>query len=65
MKLVGKGNEFTCAGCGGTYVSNSSEQVAREEASDNGFAEIPDDEMAVICDDCYIAMGFVLKPVLN
>jgi hypothetical protein len=45
--------QFTCEQCGGTFDCGWTDDEAKAEAEANGFGEIPDGDMAVICDDCY------------
>ena len=47
-----KTNEFICAICKKTYEKGQSDAEARKESLDI-FGEIPKEEMAVICDDCF------------
>ena len=51
-------NQYRCAQCGGIFDKGWTDEEARAEQEDNGWLEIPDDFMAVVCDDCYKEMGF-------
>ena len=48
---------FTCAGCGGLFEKEWSDQAAAAESRDTfGIDPNHDPTMAVICDDCYKAV---------
>lgn len=49
------GKEFKCEHCGGTFETTWSEEEADEEMKQM-FGDVPKEEQAVICDDCYKAM---------
>ena len=44
---------YTCANCGKRFESEWSDEEVRKEAEENGFGDLPDDEKAIVCDDCY------------
>lgn len=46
---------FTCAACGGTFPKARSDEEAKAESEEN-FGEIPEEEVSVICGDCYEIM---------
>ena len=52
---VGEG-QFQCDECGGIYDKTWSDDEAQEE-SVALFGALPRDELAVVCDDCFKAMG--------
>ena len=45
-------NDFTCDKCGESFIKGWSSEEARKEF-DNAPYNIPGDEIAVICDDCF------------
>jgi DNA-directed RNA polymerase subunit RPC12/RpoP len=45
-------NEYTCVRCGGTFLTNRSDDEAREEALAL-FPNIEEDEKQVLCEDCW------------
>lgn len=46
---------YTCGNCGGTFEKAWSDDESDAEARQM-FGEIPAEEKAVVCDDCYRAM---------
>jgi len=64
MKKQKRGDYFTCEACGKTYLKSWSDEEAKKEMKDI-WGEIPPEERAIICDDCWkkrtkkeiIAMG--------
>lgn len=49
---------FTCARCGGTFDKGWTDEEAAAEANDLFPAAVNEHPLAVICDDCWKAMGF-------
>lgn len=47
-----KPNEYRCDHCGGVYEKIWSDEEAMAESKEN-FGDIPADDLAIICDDCY------------
>lgn len=49
---------YTCGACGGEFNDNAdwSESQLRLEQAENGWADLPDEEMMRVCDDCYKKM---------
>ena len=47
-----KDNEYKCAICGGEYTKGWSDEEAEKESNDI-WGKIPEEEKAVICDDCF------------
>ncbi len=47
-----KNKTFKCEECGRTFPKENDDE-ALKEIEDNGWSNIPMDEMAVVCDDCY------------
>lgn len=47
--------EYTCEGCGGTFTPAPgwSEEDAAKEAEQLFGAPVPEDDRAILCDDCY------------
>jgi hypothetical protein len=45
-------DDFTCALCGETFARGWSEEEAAEE-SRLLFGDLPPDDLAVVCDDCF------------
>jgi len=45
--------KFTCEACGKTFPTGWTDAEARAEAKANGWGDIAQDDMAIICDDCY------------
>lgn len=53
--MTGKGDEYTCEHCKGTFLKSRSDEEARAETVANGF---PLDDLVIVCDDCYrLVMG--------
>ena len=54
------GASYTCVQCHGTYQREDdwTDEDAEAEARANGF-DVDNDEMVVICDDCYRGMGLL------
>lgn len=53
---------FTCEGCGRVIETEHPEEEAWAEAAQNGFSNVPREEMASVCDDCYeeaMRAGFI------
>jgi len=48
-----KGNEFNCGQCGDTFIKTVSDEQAQAERRMNGWGDVPDDDLVLICDDCY------------
>ena len=44
-------NEYICENCNGVFEKRRTDEEAMNECIENGFD--PEDELAVICDDCY------------
>jgi hypothetical protein len=49
------GNTFTCANCGGTFEKGRTDEEAMTE-SKSLFGDISDNEIEVVCDDCFEKM---------
>jgi Zn finger protein HypA/HybF involved in hydrogenase expression len=49
-----KPNEFQCAKCGGIFEKDWSDEEAKAEMV-NLWGDLPEEEQAVICDDCHKA----------
>jgi hypothetical protein len=47
-----KDNEYQCDACNGIFEKGWTDEEADQECRKN-FGEIPENEKAVICDDCY------------
>ena len=47
-----KSNEYQCAICGNIYKKGRSDEEAEKEVKEI-WGEIPQNERAVICDDCF------------
>lgn len=47
--------KYKCANCGGEFekVENWTEEEAQKERAQNGWGDMPDKEMVIVCDDCY------------
>ena len=45
--------KIKCYGCGVEFEPANSEEEAWEEVEENGWGDIPKDQMCVVCDDCY------------
>lgn len=45
--------QYRCAECGEVFEFGWTEEEARAEQEANGWGDIPDDFMGVVCDDCY------------
>jgi rubredoxin len=52
---------YTCAYCHNVYECGVTEEVAKKEAAEV-FGDIPDDEMEIVCDDCYKEMIAIIPP---
>lgn len=50
---IEKGNLFTCELCRRTFEANWSEDEAEAE-SESFFGKRPPEDLAVICDDCWL-----------
>jgi hypothetical protein len=48
-----KDNEYQCAECGGVFERGWTEEQARAEQAANGFADLPPEDTACVCEDCY------------
>jgi uncharacterized protein with PIN domain len=46
-------NEYRCAECEGVFEKGWSEEEAKAEAAKNRFDAFPQEEMVIVCDDCY------------
>ena len=46
-------NQFKCAMCGGVFIKGWTDKEAMKEREDNGWGKIPDEEMYLVCDDCF------------
>ena len=58
------GDTYTCAECNGEFEAGWSEEEARAEQVENGFGEMPDSAMVVVCDDCYEQLfGEPIEPI--
>jgi len=44
---------YTCSSCKGVFHFEWSDEEARAEQEENGWGDIPDEHMAIVCDDCY------------
>lgn len=49
---------FQCGGCHRAFVSKRPEKEVQDERAANGWADMPNDDMARVCDDCY---GMVME----
>jgi hypothetical protein len=47
---------YTCEECGGQFEKGWDDTEAHQERVANGFAAIPNEQMATVCDDCYKAI---------
>jgi len=45
--------QYQCAECGGIFEYGWTDEEAKAEQAANGWENIPDECMAVVCDDCY------------
>lgn len=52
------GGSYKCEHCGGTfpYDPEWSDEDAMDERATNGWGHVPDEDMAIVCDDCYKKM---------
>jgi hypothetical protein len=57
-----KADEYQCAMCGGIYTKGWSEQEARAETQQY-WPDTPQEELAVICDDCWQGVQPETHPV--
>lgn len=48
-------NQFTCADCGETFDKGRSDEEALKESKEI-WGEIPQEDMEIICEDCYQKM---------
>lgn len=55
---------FTCEACGGTFPKAWSDAEALAESREI-LGEIPPDQVAVICDECYKAAGSVFDFIVR
>jgi len=46
-------DKYTCAGCGGTFTKEWSDEEAFQESLDKFGADLFKEPIAVVCDDCY------------
>lgn len=44
---------FTCARCGGVWRKGWSDEECQSERAENGWADVPDEEVVLVCEDCY------------
>lgn len=54
-------DEYECAACGGTFGKGWSEVDAMEEAVNN-FGPMLEDQICIVCDDCYQYMVAICPP---
>jgi hypothetical protein len=52
----GRGRAFTCENCGESFLSQRSIADREKEQIDNGFGSIDANEMAIVCDNCYVRL---------
>jgi hypothetical protein len=50
-----RADAYTCADCGGTFPKGWSDEEAAAER-DRDFPRLAEEDMVVVCDDCYQAM---------
>lgn len=55
---------FTCADCGGVFDMAWSDEEARAESKEQ-WGDIPSDDLAVVCDDCYQALMANVRASMN
>lgn len=48
-----KANQFKCECCLGIFEEGWTEEEAQKERIKNGFGDIPDEDLARVCEDCY------------
>jgi hypothetical protein len=53
--MISKDKTYTCAACEGVFDYGWTEEEALAEKEEN-FGDMPTEEMAVVCDDCYRKM---------
>jgi hypothetical protein len=59
-------NQFRCEKCEGIFNKSWTDEEAKAEQEKNGFGDIPEAHMAVVCDDCYRSiMGFAPNTALT
>lgn len=46
---------YKCSACGGTFEKGWSDEEAKKELADK--FDVPVEECAIVCDDCYKKMG--------
>lgn len=55
------GNDFTCAQCGGQFTKARPDEEALAEM-EHYFGEVPEEERAIICGDCFQNMHPLKHP---
>ncbi len=61
--MSGPGDEFICEQCHGVFTRTWTDDEADAEARDNGF-DPDNDDMVIVCDDCYQKMTMLIPPKL-
>lgn len=57
------GKVFTCAMCDKEFEGAWTDEEALTEMKEN-FGDVPEEDQAVICDDCYQAITIGGKPII-
>lgn len=64
--MSGEGRRFICYRCGDACIAQNSIEKRDSEQAANGFADLPDEELATICTECYeelrLEHPYLVKP---
>lgn len=45
--------QYRCEQCGGVFDFGWTDEEAKAEMAANGWGDMPPEDMAIVCDDCY------------
>lgn len=54
-------NEYRCASCAGVFEKGWTNEEAEAERAMNGWESMADDDMALVCEDCYQKLMFSVE----
>lgn len=49
--------KFTCEMCGGEFDKGRSDEEALGDLAAGPWSDVPEEECAVVCEDCYLKLG--------
>jgi DNA-directed RNA polymerase subunit RPC12/RpoP len=53
VAALDRAKQYQCAQCGGIFDFGWTDEEAKAEMAANGWGEMPPEDMAIVCDDCY------------